>query len=55
MESSFDIEGRLLKFSVVILDIIMQGNVYLGTIVFVICDLDNDVYKFLLNVSCFLT
>ena len=49
VHTSFNIESRLLKLSVVILDIIMQGtmsqNLYLGHSFF-LYEFENDAYKF---------
>ena len=49
VDISFNIKDRLLRFFVVVIGMIMEGNVsqifYLGPSFFFLCDLENDVYK----------
>ena len=49
MDSSFNIKDRLLKFSVVVIVVIMVRDpcyrLFIYPLVFVLCDLENDVYK----------
>ena len=50
MDSSFDIKNKLLKFSVLIFHIVIHGTVsqilFIKALVLVLCDLENDVFKF---------